>query len=876
MGSQKHAARFVISLLVLAAMPVLAHAQQIGCPDCPLLPPGPTLTTVTADAVTTSTTANHAVSIQLAGSTSNTGNTLLFALATGPSDGSVGTIQSDGTVTYTPNTDFIGNDVFTYTAADGSTVSSAATVNILVNAPTVTASDASISTTENTATTSAFSAVSSDSGALTYATSSDPSHGTLALSGSSFTYTPDADYTGSDSFGYTASEGTLASSTATVSITVSAPVETASIAVRDGSTLIGPVSVTLPDASAAAVPIAPSGSTTSYTVPARSVLALLSSLDAATSTFDITDLEYSNDFASFLLNCISVSGGAAGGDCYSWTYAVNGAFPAVGMDHTTLANGDTAYIFFGDSIKVATDKSSVATGESFTVTVTKYDPATGTYIADPNEVVGAVQFDANFNRTEFATTTTDASGQATLSIPTAGDYLVGTQTTGYFPNASITVTAAATGSGGGGGGGAGITHTTFNIPAALAYLSGKQNADGSLASASISDWVALAFAAENPGAALTKLTQYETSTAPSLASATDYERHAMALEALGINPYSGTGVDYITPIVNSFDGTQFGSTGLDNDDIFALFPLLHAGYSSSDSMIQKDVAFILSRQEADGSWDESTDMTAAAIDALGPLFDITGVNDALVKAVIYLKTTQQSDGGWSAIDSTSWAQTAINGSIAAQTPGLSTESAWAASSGFYPSDALASGQQIDGAVQSTATDAATRVWSTAYAVLAASGQDWSSVLHTFAKPVTAVGGSSTTSTTSTASTTQSTATTTAATSTAATTTPAQIASTTAATTTPIIAVPLSFNVPAAAPVAPTRTVSAPIGRTAQPAEAVSTTTNTPAPQAQTAAAASAVSHINYGSWWFLLFLILLVIFLGIVGWSITGAYFNRR
>ena len=63
-------------------------------------------------------------------------------------------------------------------------------------------------------------------------------------------------------------------------------------------------------------------------------------------------------------------------------------------------------------------------------------------------------------------------------------------------------------------------------------------------------------------------------------SVTDYERHAMALMTLGINPYNGTSVNYIQKIVDSFDGNQIGDPSLINDDVFAIFPLVKSGYSS--------------------------------------------------------------------------------------------------------------------------------------------------------------------------------------------------------------------------------------------------------------------------------------------------------
>ncbi len=58
---------------------------------------------------------------------------------------------------------------------------------------------------------------------LTATLGASPTHGTVALAADgSFTYTPNADFNGTDSFTYTASDGTAASNVATVTITVDA------------------------------------------------------------------------------------------------------------------------------------------------------------------------------------------------------------------------------------------------------------------------------------------------------------------------------------------------------------------------------------------------------------------------------------------------------------------------------------------------------------------------------------------------------------------------------------------------------------------------------------------------------------------------------
>ena len=57
---------------------------------------------------------------------------------------------------------------------------------------------------------------------MTYSIVSEPSNGTVTISGSTATYTPSDNYNGSDSYTYKANDGTDDSNTATVTITVTA------------------------------------------------------------------------------------------------------------------------------------------------------------------------------------------------------------------------------------------------------------------------------------------------------------------------------------------------------------------------------------------------------------------------------------------------------------------------------------------------------------------------------------------------------------------------------------------------------------------------------------------------------------------------------
>jgi len=298
-----------------------------------------------------------------------------------------------------------------------------------------------------------------------------------------------------------------------------------------------------------------------------------------------------------------------------------------------------------------------------------------------------------------------------------------------FQIGTLTATpVAAPASSNSGSGGSLMLHAPFDTPLALAFLEKAQRADGSFGSPLLNDWVAIASAGGGAGDMRTRLSAYETANHPALLSVTDYERHAMALQALGINPYSGTSVDVIAPIVKAFDGTQVGDPSLVNDDIFALFPLMHAGYTASDDIIAKTTAFIISKQRADGSWDGSVDMTAAAVQALSLVRSIPGTSDATSNALGYLRREQESDGGFGNASATSWAMQAI---AAAEQSG----SDWNAGTYRTPDYYLATKQERDGGVLSESAGMEMRLWATAYAIPAVERKTWDSLLSSFPRPV---------------------------------------------------------------------------------------------------------------------------------------------
>jgi hypothetical protein len=157
------------------------------------------------------------------------GETLTITAVTQGAIGSVAITGGGAAVTYTPHADFAGSDSFTYTISDGNGGVDTATVIVTVNSvndpPDV--NDDSVDVDEDSGATAvdvlANDSIAPDVGeTLTITAVTQGANGSVAITGggSAVSYTPSANFWGTDQFTYTVSDGNGGTDTATVTVNV--------------------------------------------------------------------------------------------------------------------------------------------------------------------------------------------------------------------------------------------------------------------------------------------------------------------------------------------------------------------------------------------------------------------------------------------------------------------------------------------------------------------------------------------------------------------------------------------------------------------------------------------------------------------------------
>jgi len=169
------------------------------------------------------------------------GDVLSITAVTQPAHGTASAAAS--TVTYTPAANYNGADAFTYTISDGHGGSATGAVSVSVtpvNDPPGAAGDSAL-TREGVGVSVAVLANDSDieGNPLTVTGVSTPAKGSATFTASAVTYSPAANFNGTDSFTYTVSDG-AATATGTVTVTVKDALErVAVLATNSVSVLTG-------------------------------------------------------------------------------------------------------------------------------------------------------------------------------------------------------------------------------------------------------------------------------------------------------------------------------------------------------------------------------------------------------------------------------------------------------------------------------------------------------------------------------------------------------------------------------------------------------------------------------------------------------------
>jgi VCBS repeat-containing protein len=200
-----------------AVIPPLPGRYPLANPDSYLVRRGDVLTVTAASGV-------------LANDSDPQGKPLTANLISSPTHGAI-FLNADGSFTYANDGTDATADAFLYSASDGTNGSSPArvTITIIADSPPVASNDSYTTAPGTTLTVAAPGILANDSDPdgdpLSALLISGVSNGTLTLNpNGSFTYTPDGTNTATDSFTYEASDGTLTSNAATVSITIDSSV----------------------------------------------------------------------------------------------------------------------------------------------------------------------------------------------------------------------------------------------------------------------------------------------------------------------------------------------------------------------------------------------------------------------------------------------------------------------------------------------------------------------------------------------------------------------------------------------------------------------------------------------------------------------------
>ncbi len=319
-------------------------------------------------------------------------------------------LNSDGSFTYIPTTYYRGVDSFTYRASDGTSTSNVATVTIDVSPDLPTDSSIILTTSMNKPVTYDISTLDNDSSYYRYLKPvSLPSHGTLTVSPSGVTYTPNLNFSGVDSF-----------------------------------TFAGGNSVGIGNPSIVTINVTKTPYTLSWPNPANIMVgtALSSTQLDATSSIPGT-FTYAPDAGVVLLSGVGQMLQATFTPTDSATYAPSSIFTYINVGSVTpvISWAKPADITYGTALSAAQENASANVPGSFVYS----QPIGTTLLAGPNQILTLTftPTDTNAYATVTATVLINVlKATPVLTWPTPADIVFGTPLSGIQLDATSNVGGA--------------------------------------------------------------------------------------------------------------------------------------------------------------------------------------------------------------------------------------------------------------------------------------------------------------------------------------------------------------------------------------------------------------------------------------------------
>ena len=384
------------------------------------------------------------------------GDAVSYAIGTAPGNGAV-TIRADGSFDYTPNADFNGVDRFTVVLTDTNGDSSVSEVLVDVqavnDAPNL--DDAGLTIQEDGSLTDRLVATDPDGETPAVRLASGAGNGTVVLlSNGTFTYTPDADFNGVDSFLVDAVDALGETTRAKVQVTITAVDDAPEVAGDTtaaftdtggaGGSVMGTVTAIDPDAGASATWV---GSTTgtygTFSIDANSG-AWVYTLFGTPTTVPAANGTAIAARGSSIQN---LRAGETATETFTVTATDNTGETGSKDIEITLTGINDIPVIVGTATGSATDTGSA--GVTATGTLLAFDPdtdATATWSGGSNGTYGSLAINTSTGQWTYTLDDTDADTRGLKAGETATDQFTVTATDDKGATDAQIVTITITGS----------------------------------------------------------------------------------------------------------------------------------------------------------------------------------------------------------------------------------------------------------------------------------------------------------------------------------------------------------------------------------------------------------------------------------------------